>query len=185
MKNRPRILSVDHLDASVHIRYPRAVRDGRAVSRTAKRFKVMVTPGKPHFAATCLANAIAWRKGGGRVAILTPSRRQGFADGVVDLVGSGSLGKHQNGPFLVQWESSDEQEGKSLWQKLEIPDVCPVADPGTGIHRRPAGHHTLWLLPRPSKNYDSESCASSTRTRGWDIAIHVLTDSLESRRRLA
>jgi UvrD-like helicase C-terminal domain/AAA domain len=105
----------------------RAVRDGRAVKRDGTRFKVIPTPGKPNFAATYLANAIAWRDGG-TLAVLTPSRSGGFADQVVELVCSQPLGKQKNGPFPIQWESSDEAEQRYLWQRLRIPDHCSVAD---------------------------------------------------------
>jgi UvrD-like helicase C-terminal domain len=106
----------------------RAVRDGQAVRRDGQRFKVIPTPGRPNYAATCLANAIAWRIGGGTVAVLTPSRTGGFADGVIKLVRSGPLGKHQNGPFPVEWETSDEIERNALWQALALPDACSVPD---------------------------------------------------------
>ena len=105
----------------------RAVRDGQAVQKDGRRFKVALTPSKP-LAATYLANAIAWRQGGGNIAVLTPSRRQGFADGVVNLVRSGPVGKHRNGPFPIGWESSDEIERNALWQGLAMPASCSVAD---------------------------------------------------------
>ena len=105
----------------------RAVRDGRAVNLDGRRFKVVLTPGRPNLAATYLANAIAWR-GGGTVAVLTPSRRGGFADGIVDLVRAGPLGGRQNGPFQIEWESSNEIERHALWERLAVPDVCSIAD---------------------------------------------------------
>jgi len=105
----------------------RAVRDGRAVEQNGSRFKVKLTPGKPKFAATFLANHIAWR-GGGTLAVLTPSRSGGFADGIIELVRSRPLGQQQNGPFPVQWESSDEADHRELWQRLRMPDRCSVAD---------------------------------------------------------
>jgi len=103
----------------------RAVRDARAVERNGTRFKVMLTPGKPNFAATYLANFIAWR-GGGNLAVLTPSRRGNFADKIIELVRSRTLGTQQNGPFPVQWESSDEGDHKALWERLGMPDLCSV-----------------------------------------------------------
>ena len=105
----------------------RAVRDGRAVNRDGRRFRVVVTPGKPNFAATYLANFIAWRRGGS-VAVLTPSRRGGFAAGIVNLVRSCSLGQQKNGPFPIEWERSDEAERKELWECLAMPATCSVAD---------------------------------------------------------
>jgi len=105
----------------------RAVRKGRPVKRDGRHFKVMLTPGRANFAATWLANFITWR-GGGRVAVLTPSRRGGFADSIVDLVCTRSLGKQQNGPYRIAWESGDEGERRDLWQRLALPDRCSIAD---------------------------------------------------------
>jgi hypothetical protein len=104
-----------------------AVREGRAVPRGGRRFRVMLTPGKPIFAATCVANAIAWRNGG-TVAILTPSRSGGFAAGVVDLVCAGPVGKQRNGPFPIQWETGEQVEDNALWQRLAMPEACSVQD---------------------------------------------------------
>jgi hypothetical protein len=106
----------------------RAVRNGEAVRRNGQRFRVFATPGRPNFAATCLANAIAWRQGGGIVAVLTPSRTGGFADGIVNLVRSGPVGTRRNGPFPIEWESSDEVERNVLWQRLAMPESCSVPD---------------------------------------------------------
>ena len=114
-------------DDSELLEAARAVRDGKAVKQDGKRFKVVLTPGRPNFAATYLTNAIAWR-GGGTVAVLTPSRRGGFANGIVNLVRSGPLGKQKNGPFPIEWESSDEIERNELWQRLAMPEVCAIPD---------------------------------------------------------
>jgi hypothetical protein len=104
-----------------------SVRDGRAVTQNGRRFKVALTPGRPNLAATYVANAIAWR-GGGTVAVLTPSRRGGFADDIVNLVGSGPLGSRRNGPFAIDWESSNEIERNGLWERLAMPDVCSIPE---------------------------------------------------------
>ena len=105
----------------------RAVRDGQAVNRNGRRFKVVLTPGRPNLAATYVANFIAW-SGGGRVAVLTPSRRGGFVDDIVDLVCTRSLGKQQSGPYQIVWESGDESERRDLRQILAIPDRCSIPD---------------------------------------------------------
>jgi hypothetical protein len=104
-----------------------AVRDGRTVPKDGRRFKVVPTPGRPNLAATYLANAIAWRRGG-TLAVLTPSRTGGFANSIIDLVRAGPLGRRQNGPFHIEWESSGELESNTLWEKLAVPDVCSVRD---------------------------------------------------------
>jgi UvrD-like helicase C-terminal domain/AAA domain len=104
----------------------RVVRNGRAINRDGTRFKVISTPSKP-LAATFIANAIAWR-GSGTLAVLTPSRSGGFADGIIDLVRSRPLGKQRNGPFPIRWESSDEMDHRELCQNLRIPERCSVPD---------------------------------------------------------
>jgi hypothetical protein len=126
----------------------RAVRDGRAVNQNGRSFKVIVTPGRPNFAATCLANFIAWRRGG-RVAVLTPSRRGGFVDGIVDLVCTRSLGKQQNGPYRIAWESGDERERRDLWQSLALPDRCSIPDALAALEAHADAHAvrtiTKWI----------------------------------------
>jgi hypothetical protein len=97
----------------------RAVREGRAVSLNDKRFRIAPTPGRANLAAAYVANAITWRDGGD-VAVLTPSRRGGFVDDVGTLVGAGPVGKQQNGPYHIEWESSDEQDCAALWGKLRL-----------------------------------------------------------------
>lgn len=104
----------------------RAVRNGQAVNRNGRRFKVMATPSQP-LAATCLANAIAWRKGG-NMAVLTPSRQGGFADNAVARVCAGPHGQQRNGPYNIVWESGDEQDCAALWERLGIADRCSVED---------------------------------------------------------
>jgi len=103
----------------------RAVRDGRAVNTNGRRFKVAITPSVP-FAATYLANSIAWRQGGD-VAVLTPSRRGGFAQGAVELVRTRALGPQQNGPFNIEWESTDADESETLRRRLTLPANNTVA----------------------------------------------------------
>jgi hypothetical protein len=104
-----------------------AVRQGRAVVQNGRLFKVICTPGRPNLAATCLANAIAWRRGG-NVAVLTPSRRGGFANGVVGLVRERALGRRNNGPYAIEWEGSDEDDCVALWERVGIAARTPVAD---------------------------------------------------------
>jgi UvrD-like helicase C-terminal domain len=127
----------------------RAVREGRAVNLNDRKFKVSVTPGRPALAATYIANAIAWRNGG-NVAVLTPSRQGGFADNAIACVCAGSVGRHQNGPYNIVWESSDEQDGASLWQGLALGDRCTVEDALAAIapHRNEPAIRTLreWII---------------------------------------
>lgn len=107
----------------------RAVRDGESVG-SGRKFRVDVTPknrGSYAFPATYLSNFIAWRKGG-NVAVLTPSRKDGFADGIVNLVKSKSLGKKKNGPFPIEWQQSGESQRESLWKNLDMPAECSISE---------------------------------------------------------
>lgn len=106
----------------------RAVRDGESVV-SGGRFRVKVTPARGSYAfpATYLANFIAWRKGG-NVAVLTPSRKGGFAEGIVDLVESKALGKKRSGPFSIKWQQSGEPQRDSLWKDLNMPAECSISE---------------------------------------------------------
>lgn len=127
----------------------RAVREGRAVNLNDRRFKVVATPGRPALGATYVANAIAWRNGG-NVAVLTPSRRGGFANGVVTRVGAGPVGQRQNGPYDIEWESGDEQDRARLWGNLGLGDRCTAEDAlaAIGPHRSKPAMRTLrdWVI---------------------------------------
>ena len=103
----------------------RAIRDGRAVNGNGRQFRAIATPGHENYAATFIANAIAWRNGG-NVAVLTPSRQGGFADRAVARVCAGPVGQRQNGPYSIEWEGSDEQDGAALWERLALGGRCTV-----------------------------------------------------------
>ena len=105
----------------------RALRRGEPVGRNGKRFKVVVAPGKPNLAATYLANAIRWRRGGS-VAVLTPTRSGGFAEGIVSLVCNSALGKQKSGPYSIEWEGTAAAERRTLCDRLAMPAVCDVAE---------------------------------------------------------
>jgi hypothetical protein len=128
----------------------RAVRNGEAVNRDGRRFKVMATPGQANaLAATYLANAIAWRRGG-NVAVLTPSRQGGFAEGAVSRVCQGPVGRHQNGPFNIEWEAGEEHNATALWDRLGLGDRGSVEDvlARLGANRNEPEIRTIrdWLL---------------------------------------
>ena len=107
-----------------------AVRNSNILELDGKDFRVKSTPssrGNYAFGATFLANFIQWRKGG-NVAVLTPSRKGGFADGIVSLVTTKACGKHRNGPFPIEWQQSGEWERKSQWNDLGIPMECSIPE---------------------------------------------------------
>ena len=155
-----------------------AVRNGHAVNRNDGRFKVLATPSLP-LAATCLANAIAWRDGGGNVAVLTPSRQGGFAENAIARVRAGPIGRHQNGPYNIVWESSDEQNHAALWERLAIADQCSVGNAlnAMELHRNTPEVRTVrdWLIRRRSACGLEEVSAEELQRR--------LSRALSSRRR--
>ena len=100
----------------------RALRTGSAPKRSGYQFKVVETPGKP-YAATFLANFITWR-GGGSVAVLTPSRKGAFVDDVVKLVRTRKLGKFKNGLYPIEWELPAHSEADRVANLMTLPDQC-------------------------------------------------------------
>lgn len=158
-----------------------ALRDGRALAIEGQRFKAMATPGHPNFAATCLANAIKWRRGGGNVAVLTPSRTGGFAERAVRRVGEGPVGSLGNGPYEIVWEGTDRQELSELWQKLAIQEGCSVAAAldRLAAHRAQPSANSLreWLIRRRS--------ASGLRTVDAAALERQLERTLAARRHYA
>src|SRR5262249_14751989 len=151
------------------------VREGRAVSLNDRRFKVAVTPGRPNLAATYVANAITWRNGG-NVAVLTPSRQGGFADGVVTRVGAGPVGQHQNGPYNIEWESSDERDCAALWRTLALGDTCTVEDALAAIdpHRGEPAIRSLrqWIIrQRCTRGLQGLTAADLRRQLGRTLSL--------------
>ena len=114
-----------------------SVRAGRTVSPHGRRFRIAVTPGRAAFAATFLANFIAWRRGGS-VAVLTPSRRGGFSNSIVELVRERSLGRQQNGPYPITWENTDTAQRDAICGDIDMPAVCRVADALVHLDRHSA-----------------------------------------------
>ena len=150
----------------------RAVRNGDAVNQNGRRFRVIATPGQA-LAATCLANAIAWRNGG-NVAALTPSRQGGFANNAVARVCAGPVGRRQNGPFDIAWEGSEQTDSEALWQMLGIEDRCAVEDAIAllAMHPNTPEFKTLrdWLLrqrcnARTSRGFRGRNAAAARSRR--------------------
>ena len=149
------------------------VRGQRAVSMNGRRFKVAVTPGRPNLAATYLANFIAWR-GGGSVAVLTPSRSGGFADSVVDLVGQGPLGRLQNGPYPIKWESTDNAQRDAICREIAVPAACTVAQAIVHLERyrdRPAVRSAITWIQRRHRVTGSDNVTADDVRRHIDRAF--------------
>nr|MCU0882768.1 ATP-binding domain-containing protein [Hyphomonadaceae bacterium] len=102
-----------------------AVRGGNAPV-DGPGFKLLPPGASVPLAATLLANAIAWRKGGD-VAVITPAVQGGFATSVVARLAQGPCGKHNNGPFTVHWEGNDSDEAQAIIAGLNLAADAPAA----------------------------------------------------------
>jgi len=100
-----------------------AIRDGQAPAN-GQGFRILQPGVSIPLAATLLANAIAWRQGGGNVAVITPALQGRFAQNVVVRVGEGPCGQHGNGPYSIHWEGTDRTEVQAI---LEAFELAPVA----------------------------------------------------------
>ncbi len=102
-----------------------AVRAADAVPRNGKRFKVVATPSVP-FAATFLSNAIGWR-GGGSLAVLTPSRKGNFVLPTVARVATQAT-KKGNGPYPIEWEDSSAPDFAAVSKEWGLVDGEPTSE---------------------------------------------------------
>lgn len=101
----------------------RAIRNGQAPA-DGQGFRILQPGVSIPLAATLLANAIAWREGGGNVAVITPALQGGYAQSVIARVGEGPSGRHRNGPYAVHWEGTDRDEVEGIVAALNLVDVA-------------------------------------------------------------
>ena len=126
-----------------------AVRTGMPV-QPGPRFNILPGKGLP-MAAAYLANAIAWR-GGGNVAVITPSLRGTFARDVVTRVSRQTCGNHRNGPYAIRWDRPVEDEVAENLARFRLSGTATVAEaiaalgglPASGSVRETIG----WVLRR-------------------------------------
>ena len=119
---QPLPLSAQHrTNQAALISAAQAIRAGKSIVAD-RNLTVVSAPGRPpfEFAASCVANAIAWN-GGNDIAIITPSKAGDFASVVVRRVGSGPVGKTKNGPYKIIWEQSDEDIVEHHVSNLSLP----------------------------------------------------------------
>lgn len=102
-----------------------AIRGGNAPVN-GNGFRILPPGASVPLATTLLANAIAWRQGGD-VAVITPALQGGFAASVVARLAQGPCGKHQNGPYTVQWEGNDRDEAQVIIASLDLQPDAPAA----------------------------------------------------------
>ena len=111
--NEPRRTNVPEL-----LNAATSIRNG-APPEAGRYFRVLTSRG-PYMSAAYLANAIAWRRDAGNVAVITPSRQGGFANSTIGRVCQHACGRHGNGPYPIHWERSDESELSALLAPLEF-----------------------------------------------------------------
>jgi hypothetical protein len=109
-----------------------AVRRGLAVPDGGREFRLTATPGVP-LMATWLANAVRFRRNGGTLAVLTPSRG-GLAAAAVARVAAGPIGRQQSGPFTIAWENSDVEDLDSIWNRVALAGQCQIQEAIAALH---------------------------------------------------
>jgi superfamily I DNA/RNA helicase len=109
-----------------------AVRQGLPVPDGGREFRLTVTPGLP-LMATWLANAVRFRRNGGTLAVLTPSRG-GPAAAAVARVAAGPIGRQQSGPFAISWENSDADDLAGIWDRVALAGQCQIDDAIAALH---------------------------------------------------
>ena len=108
-----------------------ALRAGRAPTADGA-FRIYAARGTA-LAAAALSNAIAWRRGG-NIAVITPATAGGFAQDVVQRVGAGPIGQHQNGPFRIVWERSESDDAGAILAGLVLDGPASLSDTVAALH---------------------------------------------------
>lgn len=111
-----------------------AVRQGLALHDGGREFRLAATPSMP-LTATWLANAVRFRRNGGTLAVLTPSRG-GLAAAAVARIATGPIGRQQSGPFTIGWENSDAHDLDAIWNKVALAGECQVHEAIAALHER-------------------------------------------------
>ncbi|ADG11002.1 hypothetical protein B7G68_13045 [Caulobacter segnis] len=112
----------------------RALRAGEAPV-AAGDFRIFAARGAP-LAAASLANAIAWRRGGG-VAVITPATAGGFANEVIQRVCAGPIGQRQNGPYRIVWERSEGDASDAILAGLHLNGATDLAETVAALRALP------------------------------------------------
>ncbi len=109
-----------------------AVRQGLLVADGGREFRIVATPSVP-LTATWLANAVRFRRNGGTLAVLTPTR-EGLAEDAIGRVAAGPIGQQQSGPFDITWENTDTQHLNDLWGRFQLEGLCQIREAIAALH---------------------------------------------------
>lgn len=111
------------------------IRAGQPPLDAGQHFRVMVGQSVP-LAATMMSNAIGWHVGTTDIAVITPSRTGGFAQQVVDRVGT-TPSNQGNGPYAIAWEGSDADETRVITAMLNMDGDASGATALAALHHLP------------------------------------------------
>lgn len=121
------------LEASTAVRGGQTPLDG-------KGFKLYECVSSP-MAAAVIASNIFHARNTRSLALITPSRLQGYADELVQMVSSKPCGTKKRGPYRIQWESGDSPFYESIkglaWEGPKaLPEIATLLsklEPGTAV----------------------------------------------------
>lgn len=127
------------------------IRGGHPLTANGRSFRVVVAPSRqsnPAYPATLIGLEI--RKGGS-FALLTPARDSPYAQGIVELLSTQSIGKNKIGPFPIQWEGGMEAKGLELARAIRAAPTYSLQSASTLFESHPdvlAGNLTVASLRR-------------------------------------
>jgi hypothetical protein len=78
-----------------------------------------------HQAAAVLASTFKFPNRATSIAVITPALAGGYAEGLVEMVGTKPCGSQQHGPFSIAWESSES----STINEVESLDIAGSSSP--------------------------------------------------------
>lgn len=144
-----------------------AVRQGLVLADGGREFRVAATPSMP-LTATWLANAVRFRRNGGNLAVLTPTRG-GLAEAAVGRVSARPIGRQQSGPFNIAWENTDAQDLDQIWGRVVLAGQCHVNDAIAALHEARDDPILLrtrdWLKNKERTSGITEITAAEIRTQ--------------------
>lgn len=150
-----------------------AVRQGLAIPNGGREFRLTATPSLP-LMATWLANAVRFRRNGGTLAVLTPSRG-GPAAAAVDRIATGPIGRQQSGPFTINWENSDAEDLDGIWNRVALDGQCQINDAIAALHELRDDPILLrtrdWLRNKERTSSTTHIAAAEVRTQVERLVI--------------
>ena len=107
------------------------------------KFKIVACPGVAQ-ASAYLASAIHWSPKGAGIAVITPSKKGGFVEGIVARVSTTPCGIKKIGPYPVRWELNNAAD-QALLDALDLDSVSNLGDLAKKIRELPPNNFTRQL----------------------------------------